>query len=215
MKIFSVLNSDDIDQIKKLIEEGIWKNGKNSALGGAKLNKENKQIAADDKIFEKLMPYLIKVHNDPTVKSYTFLKELIDPRIASYELNEYYDWHVDSTLLANKRTDLSFTIFISDKSEYEGGELVFQISNQLISVKGNSGQMIVYPSGMLHKVNKIQSGKRLVVVGWINSHVKFEEHRERLFQFGYEKTRIEKLLGYEETKNLNQIYYSLIRDFSS
>jgi PKHD-type hydroxylase len=214
MKIFSVLSPQEILEVKKIIDLGIWKNGKDSALGEAKNIKENKQISAGDPIFSQLMPYLQKVHSDNTVKTYTFLKELIDPRISLYELNDHYDWHIDVSLLANRRTDLSYTIFLSDKDEYEGGELAFKSANHTYTVKGSAGNMVVYPSGLLHKVNEVTSGKRLVIVGWINSNVKLEEHRERLFDLAVEKTRIGKLLGEGEMKQLNQIYHCLIRDFS-
>lgn len=215
MKIFSALNSEEVLELKNLIQLGIWKNGKDSALGAAKLIKQNKQISADDKIFHKIFPYISKIFNDQTIKSYTFMKEVIDPRVSLYELNDHYDWHIDVALLADKRTDLSYTIFLSDKCEYEGGELVFKTGNQLLSVKGSSGQVVIYPSGLLHKVNEIKSGSRLVLVGWINSHIKLEEHREHLFQLAFEKTRLEKLLGNEEIKILTQIYHSLVRDFSN
>jgi PKHD-type hydroxylase len=215
MKIFSALNSEDVLELRKIIDSGSWKNGKDSATGAAKLIKANKQITADDKVFGKIMPYISKVHNDPTIKSYTFLKELIDPRVSLYELNDHYDWHIDVALLANRRTDLSYTIFLSDKNEYEGGELAFKTGNQIFTVKGSSGQIVIYPSGLLHKVNQVKSGKRLVIVGWINSHIKLEEHRERLFQLAFEKSRLEKLLSTDEIKILTQIYYCLVRDFSN
>jgi PKHD-type hydroxylase len=215
MKIFSVLNAEDVVKIKKIIKSGVWKNGKDSAEGAAKLIKENKQITADDKIFSELKPFLFKIHNDPTIKAYTYLKELIDPRVSLYELNDHYDWHIDVALLGNKRTDLSYTVFLSDKDEYEGGELAFKIGNQIFTVKGASGQIVIYPSGLLHKVNQIKSGNRLVLVGWINSHIKIEEHRDRLFQLAFEKNRLEKILGNDEIKTLTQIYEALIRDFSN
>ena len=214
MKIFSALNAEDVSKIKKLIESGTWKNGKDSAIGSAKLIKKNKQITANDKIFTQIMPFINKIHNDHTIKSYTFLKELIDPRVSLYDLNDHYDWHIDVALLADRRTDLSYTIFLSDKNEYEGGELAFKTGNQIFTVKGASGQIVIYPSGLLHKVNEVTSGKRLVIVGWINSHIKTEENRERLFEFAFEKTRLEKLLGEEELKKLTQIYHCLVRDFS-
>ena len=214
MKIFSVFNAQEVLEIKKIIELGIWKNGKDSALGAAKYIKENKQISAGDPIFSQIMPFLQKAHSDKTVRTYTFLKELIDPRISLYELNDHYDWHIDVSLLANRRTDLSYTIFLSDKDDYEGGELTFKSSNHIYTVKGSAGSMVVYPSGLLHKVSEVTSGKRLVIVGWINSNVKLEEHRERLFDLAVENTRIGKIIGDDEMKKLNQLYHCLIRDFS-
>jgi len=215
MKIFSVLNAQEVIEIKKLIELGVWKNGKDSALGETKNIKANKQITLSDPIFIQVMPYLLKAHTDIAVQSYTYLKELIDPRISLYELNDHYDWHIDVSLLANKRTDLSYTIFLSNKEEYEGGELAFKSAHHTFTVKGNAGSMVIYPSGLLHKVNEVTSGKRLVIVGWINSNVKLEENRERLFDLAVENARLGKIIGKDEMKNLTKIYQSLVRDFSN
>jgi predicted 2-oxoglutarate/Fe(II)-dependent dioxygenase YbiX len=52
-------------------------------------------------------------------------------------------------------------------------------------------------------------------VGWINSNVKLEEHRERLFDLAVENARLGKIIGKDEMKNLTKIYQSLVRDFSN
>ena len=47
--------------------------------------------------------------------------------------------------------------------------------------KLNAGQIIIYPSSYLHAVSEVNSGNRLVCVGWIESYVKSTEKREYLF----------------------------------
>jgi PKHD-type hydroxylase len=43
------------------------------------------------------------------------------------------------------------------------------------------GQVVVYPSSLLHCVQPVESGARFVCVGWIESYVKSMEDRSLLF----------------------------------
>jgi PKHD-type hydroxylase len=212
MKIFKILNSDQITFLKDEIEKCTWKNGTSSAEGTAKLIKRNLQISSSDPKFSNILKTIIQVQEDVTVKTYTYIKELIDPRIAKYSEGDEYDWHVDTALLNSRRTDLSFTIFLNDYSEYEGGQLKILNNSQEFIINGNAGQMVVYPSGLMHKVNKVELGQRLVIVGWINSHVKIEEHRLRLFEISTEISNLRQQHGII-SENLNKIYFQLIRDY--
>ncbi len=45
-----------------------------------------------------------------------------------------------------------------------------------------AGQALVYPSTLLHRVETVESGERLVAVGWIESRVRCAEQRELLFE---------------------------------
>jgi PKHD-type hydroxylase len=215
MKVFKVFNHDEVDQINSLIDGMEWRNGKDSALGAAKDKKENFQINSNDKGFDKLLPFVNKAHMLPSVKGYTFVKEVVDPRVASYQEGGHYDWHVDVALLRQRRTDLSFSIFLRDSDSYDGGEMEMQFGNGIkFKVKGKIGEMVVYPSGLLHKVNPVTSGERRVIVGWISSNVKYQIHRERLNDFLIELSRLREELGSEKVDKLNTIYHQLVRDFS-
>ena len=216
MKIFNVLSDKDIKSIKDAISQTNWVDGKLSAVGAAKEKKDNLQISADNDIFKQhIQPILNRVHKDPVITPYTFINELIDPRLAMYRKMGKYDWHVDVSILAFKRTDLSWTICLNDSDEYEGGELEIKSDAQSTKIKLKAGQMVVYPSGLLHKVNEVTSGERLVIVGWINSHVKLHEHRERLYNFFLELNNFRNEYGPEKTDNLNQIYHQLVRDYTT
>ena len=37
-----------------------------------------------------------------------------------------YGRHIDNAFMSSGRADLSFTIFLSEKSQYEGGELLIE-----------------------------------------------------------------------------------------
>lgn len=220
MKLFPVLNASELSQINSICEaEGNWIDGSSSAIGRAKDKKDNFQITQADPIFTKILPYIHKAHQIELVKSYTFLKEIVDPRLASYKQGGHYDWHVDIAHLANRRTDLSFTIFLMPKDSYEGGEMSIRTPSGNKMIKGDAGQMLVYPSGLMHKVHPVTSGERRVIVGWVNSNIKLEEYRDRLFSWRlllskFQKMRDENLIDAEIVEEFNQLYYQIVRDYS-
>ena len=92
-----------------------------------------------------------------------------------------YGRHIDNPFMSSGRSDLSFTISLSDKNSYDGGELVIEEMNSEKKFKLDAGEIIIYPSTYLHSVNKIKNGERIVCVGWIESYVKSIEEREYLF----------------------------------
>ena len=97
------------------------------------------------------------------------------------EKNMGYGSHVDNPFMSSGRSDLSFTISLTPKDLYEGGELCIETINSENKFKLNAGEIIIYPSTYLHSVEEIQSGERIVCVGWIESYVKSIEKREYLF----------------------------------
>ena len=92
-----------------------------------------------------------------------------------------YGRHIDNPFMSSGRADLSFTIFISSKNEYEGGELFIESINSEKIFKLNAGELVIYPSTYLHSVQQVLNGERTVFVGWIESYVKSIEEREYLF----------------------------------
>lgn len=76
----------------------------------------------------------------------------------------HYDWHVDGQIHMGRK--LSFSLMLSDPSEYEGGELILNDGREHV-IKPKKGQMIVFPSNVLHKVTPVTKGIRRVIVSWI------------------------------------------------
>ena len=214
MRIFNVLDKDDIAEIKTAIEKCEWTDGSSSSIGYAKNRKKNFQISDRDSNFGAIKEKIIKAHELKECKAYTYYDKIINPRVASYGDGGHYDWHGDVTLLDNQRTDLSFTIFLSEPDEYDGGEMVIELIGKHFQIKRPAGSMAIYPSGLNHKVNPVTNGNRLVIVGWIKSHIKNEEHRERLLQMRVEMAKTEKLLGTQNMDGWERLYQQLVRDFS-
>lgn len=106
----------------------------------------------------------------------------ISPLILSrYREGQTYGLHVDDALMQGLRADLSFTLFLSEPESYDGGALVIEDSFETRAVKLGAGEMILYPSTTLHRVEPVTRGARLAVVGWVQSRVRDSGQREILF----------------------------------
>ena len=92
----------------------------------------------------------------------------------------YYGSHVDSAYTLQGRRDYSFTIFLNNPDEYDGGELILQIPPEQRVIKLEAGSIIVYPTKYLHEVRQVTKGERVVCVGWIESYIKNDEERSIL-----------------------------------
>ena len=86
---------------------------------------------------------------------------------SEYEVGDHFNWHFDVKQFtgANIRK-VSFSLGLSNKNEYEGGDLILKTSVEENCYKLDRGDLIVFPSWALHKVTPVTKGKRRVVVGW-------------------------------------------------
>ena len=108
-------------------------------------------------------------------------KEIIGMLVSRYRPGMSYGSHVDDAMMQGKRTDLSFTLYISDAQTYAGGELVIEGNDGDSAIKLAAGSVVVYPTTSLHHVAEVTQGERIVVVGWIRSYIRNAEQREMLF----------------------------------
>lgn len=111
-------------------------------------------------------------------------KRVRPPLISRYRTGMSYGRHVDNAMMGpngqRERSDCSITVFISDRSEYDGGELVIRSPFGSQEVKLSAGAAVVYPASTLHEVTQVTRGERLVCVTWAQSHVRDAQQREIL-----------------------------------
>ena len=179
-----LLNAEEINVIKKELEETNqdWEDGKNTAGSHASKVKNNLQLKRQSDISKKLSTIVKKkLLNNELIKSFTLPKHFHGIMFTKSLKGMSYGRHIDNAFMSSGRADLSFTIFLSEKNQYEGGELLIENLNAENEFKLNIGEILIYPSTYLHSVQEIQKGERMVCVGWIESYVKSIEEREYLF----------------------------------
>ena len=140
------------------------------------------QLNRDSEASKKCSQLIIKkIQTNPLLKSFALPKTIHGIMFTKSLKNMKYGRHIDNPFMSTGRSDLSFTISLTDKSSYKGGELIIEELNDEKEFKLNAGEIVIYPSTHLHSVKEVEEGERLVCVGWIESYVKSIEEREYLF----------------------------------
>lgn len=87
---------------------------------------------------------------------------------AEYNPGDFYDWHKDQEKHSSDGSIRSLSMSLILQSASEGGE--FEIADH-DSIALHRGDMIVFPSFVVHRVAKVISGQRMSVVGWWRGRV--------------------------------------------
>ena len=179
-----LLNAEEINLIKKDLEDETqnWEDGKKTAGSHATLVKNNLQLNRNSEVSKKYSQLVNKkILSNLLIKSFSIPKRIHGTMFTKSSANMHYGRHIDNPYMSSGRSDLSFTLELTNKDSYEGGELIIETMNSEEKFKLNAGEIIIYPSSYLHSVSKVIYGERLVCVGWIESYVKSTEKREYLF----------------------------------
>ena len=183
--IHQLLNAEEINLIKKELEkcsQQDWEDGKKTAGSHASTVKNNLQLNRNTEVSKKNAQLVTKkILSNQLIKSFSLPKRIHGIMFTKSSKNMHYGRHIDNPYMSSGRSDLSFTISLTNKDFYEGGELIIETMNTEEKFKLNPGEIILYPSSYLHEVNEVNNGERLVCVGWIESYVKSTEKREYLF----------------------------------
>ena len=176
--------SDAIEIVQKLkAEESSWQDGKKTAGSHAAKIKSNFQLDRKSKLSLEIQDLIInKIISNPLLKSFTLPSFIHGVMFTKSLTGDGYGTHIDNPYMPSGRSDLSFTLFLNEPKEYQGGELCIQTFNKTEKIKLSAGEMIIYPSTQLHSVNKVKEGQRYVCVGWIQSYVQNNEDRNFLFE---------------------------------
>jgi PKHD-type hydroxylase len=148
--------------------------------------KQNLQLH-DDEAYQKsstLLMQALYAHED--FRNFAFPVAMLPPMMTRYTSEMRYGAHADAAFLQlgtmGLRSDLSATLFLSDPATYEGGALRIQLGTRDLRFKGKPGSAIVYPSDMLHEVEPVTKGERLVAITFIQSRIADRSRRETLYE---------------------------------
>jgi PKHD-type hydroxylase len=188
--IGGVLSQQELEIIHAALAGAAFVDGRETAGFGARLVKNNKQAAADRSLetVRKLVEQRILANE---VFGLAVRPKTLTPIMFSrYENEMHYGSHVDDALMQGMRTDVSFTLFLSDPAAYDGGELVIESAGGEEAVKLDAGSLVAYPSTALHHVSAVTRGTRLAAVGWARSFIRDSARRELLFDLDTARRQI-------------------------
>ena len=83
----------------------------------------------------------------------------------------HYDFHTDSDGHSRKNINdsvrkLSMSCLLSDSSEFEGGSFEMQTDKKPCNIELKKGDIIIFPSYVLHRVSPVTKGVRHSLVAW-------------------------------------------------
>lgn len=195
-----------------------WRDGRETAGSVARQVKRNLQAAMDSIAGRRLKEELAALIEDHPVLRAAAQPRRFSPLIISKTAGGgHYGAHVDNALMGRGaqrlRTDLSFTLFLTPPEEYGGGELVVHAAGMTQELKGEAGQLVLYPSASIHEVRPVTRGTRIVCVGWIESLVADQASREMLFDLENLRTALRTQLPVQsaELLTLDKTIANLLR----
>ena len=204
-----LLNTDELKILRKNLDnkELPWEDGKRTAGEHAAKVKNNLQLKRDSDLSKSLSKLITKkILSNEIIKSFALPKKIHGTIFSKSKKGMKYGQHIDNPYMSSGRADLSFTIFLSSKENYDGGALSIESFNSEKKFKLNAGEIIIYPSTYLHSVEKVLNGERIVCVGWIESYIKSIEEREYLFDLDAAARSL--LAKYGRSEEVDLIYKS-------
>ncbi len=202
------LDEAQVERYRTALASANFVDGVVSAGPLARKAKRNKQAAGvhTDELADELVRALF---GDRRVGRCTYPHRATRPLFNRYDQGDYYGHHEDNPLQSGLRADISFTVFLSDPSEYDGGDLI--IAGE--SHREAAGTIVLYPSGTPHRVEPVLRGTRYAAVGWIQSLLRDPDKRLllRTFSVGLDSVRERVPEDGDDLHALNRVRNQLMR----
>lgn len=83
------------------------------------------------------------------------------------DTNDFYGKHTDQMSTGIHYRKLSFSVQLSAPNAYEGADLLMYFLDKPTPVNNQRGNIIFFPSFVLHEVTPLIKGERYSLVGWV------------------------------------------------
>jgi len=217
-----VLAPEQVAEFRRLLGSAEWSCGKATVGEQGALVKRNRQLADNSPLGRQLGEIVLQaLARNALFFSAALPLRTVPPLFNRYEGGEHYGTHIDGAVRAVPgsnhfiRTDLSSTLFLTEPAEYDGGELVVQDTFGEHAIKLPAGDLVLYTSGSLHRVNPVTRGARVSSFFWTQSMVADERKRELLYRLDQTIQQLRAKRGEsDETVQLAGHYHNLLRMWS-
>ena len=222
LHIPEVLTPDQVLKIREKLDATAWVDGRNTVGAQGAQVKKNRQLDEHSPVGKEIASAILAVLvKNPMFVSAALPLRYVPPLFNRYEGGEHYGFHVDGSIRSipgsgqSLRTDLSCTLFLCDPEEYDGGELIVSDTYGEHEVKLPAGDMILYPSSSLHKVEPVTRGARICSFFWVQSMVPDDGKRTMLYELDQNIQRLREQIGdTSEVLGLTGHYHNLLRQWA-
>ena len=124
--IGNVLSAEEIKLVRAALKRARFIDGRATAGFAARMVKNNRQ-AEGARSLDTIRKFVAERVLGNEVFRLAVRPKALSPLLFSrYEKNMHYGSHVDDALMDGMRTDVSFTLFLSEPTSYDGGELTIE-----------------------------------------------------------------------------------------
>jgi PKHD-type hydroxylase len=183
-----LLSASQVTEFQKVLGAAEWIDGKATAGYLSSRAKNNAQIPEDLPVARRLGGVILgELDKNQLFIAAALPLKVLPPLFNRYTEGHSYGGHIDGAVRPiggthhRVRTDLSATLFLTDPTEYDGGELVIGDREEEKRVKLPAGDMVLYGGGTVHRVTPVTRGVRLAAFFWVQSMVRDDRKRAILF----------------------------------
>ncbi len=221
LHIPAILDPAQAARMRQRLEAARWIDGRETVGAQGAQVKRNLQLPDASPLRAELADeVLAALAANPLYHAAVLPAKTLPPRFNRYEGGGEYGMHVDGAAMALGngewlRSDVSCTLFLADPDSYDGGELVVSDTYGEHEVKLPAGDLIVYPSDSLHRVEPVTRGARFAAFFWVQSLVRDAQRRRLLLELdggiqqlaasGADRDALLRLTG---------VYHNLLRQWS-
>lgn len=226
LHIPGILDQGQVANMRAALEGAEWVDGRQTVGAQGAQVKRNQQLADGSPLRAELgAQVLVALARNPLYFAATLPARTLPPRFNRYQGGGEYGMHVDGAVMAmpavagqattHLRSDISCSLFLCDPEEYDGGGLVIDDTYGEHEVKLPAGDLIIYPSSSLHRVEPVTRGARLAAFFWVQSLVRDHAQRQLLLKLD---TSIQALTASGADRatllELTGVYHNLLRSWS-
>ncbi|MGX5732249.1 Fe2+-dependent dioxygenase [Pseudoxanthomonas beigongshangi] len=222
LHIPGVLAPQEVAAMRQALDQADWTDGRETVgVQGAQV-KRNQQLPDASPLREQLgQQVLAALDRNPLYFAAALPLRVVPPRFNRYQGGGEYGFHIDGSVMLTRapdgrnqpiRSDVSCTLFLCEPDEYDGGELIISDTYGEHEVKLPAGDLVLYPSSSLHKVQPVTRGARVASFFWVQSMIRDDACRRLLFEMD---TSLETLraTGADNAAlvRLTGVYHNLLR----
>lgn len=219
LHIPQVLSAAEVAVFRERLDAAPWVDGRQTVGAQGAQVKRNRQLdAASPAARELSQAVTAALFRQPLFASAALPRHVLPPFFNRYGGGEHYGDHIDGAIRflpdsgQPMRTDLSATLFLAEPDAYDGGDLVVRDTYGEHLVKLPAGDLILYPSTSLHRVEPVTRGERVAAFMWLQSMVRDDGQRTQLFELDQAIQALRTRVGDSpELVTLTGLYHNLMR----
>lgn len=223
LRVPAVLSKAQLREVRDIIDHATWSDGSITAGTQSAKAKKNFQLPEDGLESQKARTIILEaLAGNAEYLTGALPKKIYPPLFNKYEgSNNKFGNHIDNAVRTHAasgkhvRTDISCTLFLTEPSEYDGGELVIEDTFGEQKIKFEAGDMVMYPGSSVHRVEPVTRGARISCFFWTESMVRGDDQRRVLYDLDNSIYKLRQVKdGTPEIVRLTGVYHNLMRMWS-